>query len=134
MFCEVIDLHMPKPSLNFREEDQTSFDVIMEQRRFNLQMASNIKLQTGLITRENAGTDANPVARIPPELERNYQAVLVPGDGDGDRASVVDVREENHRWGWTIFGDAQASTTDRQLVEREVGRERINSARKIPGK
>ena len=30
--------------------------------------------------RENAGTDANPVARIPAELERNYQAVLVPGE------------------------------------------------------
>ena len=44
MFHEVIDAHMPKPSLNFREEDQTSFDVIMEQRRFNMQMASNIKL------------------------------------------------------------------------------------------
>ena len=80
MFHEVIDAHMPKPSLNFREEDQTSFDVIMEQRRFNMQMASNIKLQTGLITRENQGTDANPEARIPAELERNYQAVLVPGE------------------------------------------------------
>lgn len=30
LFQEVIDVHMPKPSLNFREEDQTSFDVIME--------------------------------------------------------------------------------------------------------
>ena len=38
------------------------------------------------------------------------QAVLVPGDGDGDRASVVDVREENHRWGWTSAA-AQTSTT-----------------------
>jgi len=33
-----------------------------------------------LITREGAGTDANPVSRIPPQLERNYQAVLVPGE------------------------------------------------------
>jgi len=40
IFYEVLDLHMPKPSLNFRDEDMTSFDVIMEQRRFNLQMAS----------------------------------------------------------------------------------------------
>jgi len=40
IFYEVLDMHMPKPSLNFRDEDMTSFDVIMEQRRFNLQMAS----------------------------------------------------------------------------------------------
>ena len=72
IFYEVLDLHMPKPSLNFRDEDLSSFDVIMEQRRFNLQMASQIKLQQGIITREGAGTDANPVARIPSELESNY--------------------------------------------------------------
>lgn len=36
LFYEVIDVHMPKPSVNFRDEDMTSFDVIMEQRRFNL--------------------------------------------------------------------------------------------------
>ena len=70
---------MPKPSLNFRDEDLTSFDVIMEQRRFNLQMASQLKLQQGIITREGAGTDANPVCRIPAELERNYQCVIIHG-------------------------------------------------------
>ena len=71
---------MPKPSLNFRDEDLTSFDLIAEQRRFNLQYSSQLKLQQGLIVREGQGTDSNPVARIPSELERNYQAVLVPGD------------------------------------------------------
>ena len=80
IFYECIDQHMPKSSVNFRDEDLTSFDVIMEQRRFNLHMASQIKLQQGLITRENAGTDANPEARIPADLERNYQCVLVPGE------------------------------------------------------
>jgi DNA replication licensing factor MCM7 len=30
--------------------------------------------------KEGAGTDANPECRIPSELERNYQAVLVPGE------------------------------------------------------
>ena len=40
IFNEVIDIHMPKPSLNFRDEDMTSFDVIAEQRRYNLQFAS----------------------------------------------------------------------------------------------
>mmetsp|Transcript_16126 Transcript_16126/g.11370 ORF Transcript_16126/g.11370 Transcript_16126/m.11370 type:complete len:100 (-) Transcript_16126:2061-2360(-) len=37
LFCMVIDKEMPVPSINFREEDKTTFDVIMEQRRFNLQ-------------------------------------------------------------------------------------------------
>ena len=71
---------MPKPSVNFRDEDLTSFDVIMDQRRYNLQMASQIKQQQGIITQVGAGTDANPVARIPPELERDFQAVMVPGE------------------------------------------------------
>ncbi len=45
IFYEVIDIHMPKPSLNFRDEDMTSFDVIMDQRKFNMKMASEIKRQ-----------------------------------------------------------------------------------------
>jgi hypothetical protein len=36
---------MPKPSLNFCDDDLTSFDLIAEQRRFNLQLSSQIKLQ-----------------------------------------------------------------------------------------
>ena len=80
IFHEIIDANMPKPSMNFRDEDLTSFDVIMEQRRYNLHVTSQIKLNQGIITREGAGTDANPVARIPAELERNYSAVLVPGE------------------------------------------------------
>lgn len=63
---------MPKPSLNFRDEDLTSFDLIAEQRRFNLQYSSQLKLNQGLIVREGQGSDSNPVARIPSELERNY--------------------------------------------------------------
>lgn len=91
LFQEAIDALMPKPSLNFRDDDLTSFDVIMDQRRYNLQLTSQIKLQQGVITRENAGTDANPVARIPAELERNYQAVLVPGDLS--RKNVMQMRD-----------------------------------------
>lgn len=72
IFYDVMDTVMPKPSVNFRDEDLTSFDVIMEQRKFNLQIASQIKLQKGIITQEGAGTDANPIARIPAELERSY--------------------------------------------------------------
>ena len=91
LFYEVLDQQMPRPSVNFRDEDLNSNDVIMEQRRFNLQMASQIKLQQGVIVREGAGTDANPVSRIPSELERNYQAVLVPGEFS--KKSVLQMRE-----------------------------------------
>ena len=35
LFSQVIDQNMPKPSVNFRDEDLTRYDLIMEQRRFN---------------------------------------------------------------------------------------------------
>lgn len=37
IFSMIIDKEMPVPSINFKEEDKTTFDIIMEQRRFNLQ-------------------------------------------------------------------------------------------------
>ena len=36
LFAQVIDQNLPKPSVNFRECDQTPFDILMEQRRFNI--------------------------------------------------------------------------------------------------
>ena len=77
LFHEVVDLKMPRPSVNFREEDMTSFDLIMEQRKFNMQMSQQIKAQRGLT---KPGAESDPSQRIPPELERSYQIVLVPGE------------------------------------------------------
>ena len=37
LFSQIIDQKLPKPSVNFREQDQTPFDILMEQRRFNIQ-------------------------------------------------------------------------------------------------
>jgi hypothetical protein len=37
LMAVVCDQNMPKPSVNFREEDLTSFDVLMQQRRYNLE-------------------------------------------------------------------------------------------------
>lgn len=49
-----------------------------------------------MITREGAGTDANPEARIPSELERNYQCVLVPGEFSKKQiVQMRDVRAQN---------------------------------------
>lgn len=45
---------------------------------------------------ENKGTDADPVARIPAELERNYQVVLVPGEFSKKHiVQMRDVRAQN---------------------------------------
>ena len=35
LFSTVIDQAMPQPTVQFREEDQTTFDIVMQQRRFN---------------------------------------------------------------------------------------------------
>ena len=62
---------MPNPSINLREEDLSSFDLIMEQRRYNLNAAMQMKIKAGIATKQgNAQEDAR--AKIPPELGRNY--------------------------------------------------------------
>lgn len=40
LFSTVIDENMPLPTVNFKEEDLTTFDVLMEQRRFNVNQAA----------------------------------------------------------------------------------------------
>jgi hypothetical protein len=37
LFSQVIDTHMPAPSVNFREDQISTFEVIMNQRKFNFQ-------------------------------------------------------------------------------------------------
>lgn len=37
LFSQVIDAHMPQPTVNFREDQLTTFDILMNQRRFNYQ-------------------------------------------------------------------------------------------------
>ena len=36
LFSQVIDEKLPKPSVNFKESDATPFDILMEQRQFNV--------------------------------------------------------------------------------------------------
>lgn len=35
LFSATIDQAMPQPTITMREEDQTTFDIVMQQRRFN---------------------------------------------------------------------------------------------------
>ena len=37
IFSQVIDQNMPRPTVNFREEDQQPFDILMAQRKFNIE-------------------------------------------------------------------------------------------------
>jgi len=76
LFSYAVDENLPKPTINFKEEDLTSFDLLMEQRRLNIQQKSQQLAQ--------AGIKDQPLAlsknQLPPELCRNYQIVIVPGD------------------------------------------------------
>lgn len=48
LMSEVIDEHMPAPTINFREEDLTTREVIMNQRKFNFQQARQQAAANGL--------------------------------------------------------------------------------------
>jgi len=36
IFSQVVDDNLPKPTINFKDEDLTSFDLLMDQRRLNI--------------------------------------------------------------------------------------------------
>lgn len=75
MFAQIIDVHMPRPSVNFSESDQTPFDILMEQRRFNIQQTHEQAIAQGLM-RSGTATEAIDSC-IPKELSRVYQVVIV---------------------------------------------------------
>ena len=39
LFADICEQNMPQPSVNFREEEKTPFDHLMEQRKFNIKSA-----------------------------------------------------------------------------------------------
>jgi hypothetical protein len=61
---------MPAPTGNLREDQVTTFDILMQQRKFNFeQMLKN----SGGFT--NVGMDGKPIdlkMLLPPELERSF--------------------------------------------------------------
>ena len=48
LFAQVMDTNMPAPSINFKEEDLSTFEITMNQRRANVLMASNKQNSEGL--------------------------------------------------------------------------------------
>ena len=75
LFAQVADTNMPQPSCEFRPEDHSTFDVLMQQRRQNNAQAHAQMLQQGLIKPGDAGKNQG----IPPELERSYHVQITPG-------------------------------------------------------
>ena len=47
IFSNVIDEKMPQPTVNFKEEDLSTFDLLMDQRKFNMQQQLNVAMQNG---------------------------------------------------------------------------------------
>lgn len=65
---------MPTPSVNFKDEDLTTFDIIMQQRKANMQNAIANNNMQGLNVQ-----NVDPKNLLPPELERQYQVFIVNG-------------------------------------------------------
>lgn len=73
LFSTIIDQAMPQPSVTIREEDESTFDVVMKQRRYNAQNAQQAMISQGLIRPGDQATGGQlSKMGIPPELERNY--------------------------------------------------------------
>lgn len=76
-----------------REEDQTTFDIVMQQRRFNAANAQQAMVAQGLIRQgEQANGQGLSKMGIPPELERSYHLQIVPG-GALAKKTFVKMRE-----------------------------------------
>jgi DNA replication licensing factor MCM7 len=74
LFSQAIDTNMPSPSINFNDEDLSTFDIIMQQRKSNLANAINNAVNSGMNIQ-----NIDPKNILPPELERQYQVFIVNG-------------------------------------------------------
>ena len=86
---KILDAHKPQPSVNLSEEDLSSWDIINQQRAYNFQLQQANRAAQGFTNKD--GGDSDPHSMIPPELERSYQVVVVPGEAA--KKSVVPMRE-----------------------------------------
>jgi DNA replication licensing factor MCM7 len=93
LFSSVIDTAMPMPTVQAREEDQTTFDIVMQQRRYNAMNAQQAMIAQGLIKAGEVATGQGlSKMGIPPELERNYHLSIVPG-GNSAKKTFVKMRD-----------------------------------------
>jgi hypothetical protein len=59
---------MPVPSVNFREDQLSTFEIIMQQRKFNYQQF----LQNQAVIQGSSAVPSDGKMMLPPELERSY--------------------------------------------------------------
>lgn len=67
---------MPNPSINFREDQLTTFEILMNQRKFNYQQSLSNAANLGF---GQPGQSNDSKMLLPPELERQYQVFIVHG-------------------------------------------------------
>lgn len=71
IFSQVIDSVMPQPSRQLGEDEQSTFDIVMQQRRFNNANSHQQMVSQGLIRNgEHVVGPGGTKMGIPPELER----------------------------------------------------------------
>lgn len=70
LMSQVVDANMPPPSINIKDEDLSTFDVIMQQRKANLSQAQQRQATNAGLMGSGQGMD--PKQMLPPELERQY--------------------------------------------------------------
>ena len=75
LFSQVIDSMMPNPTTNFREDDLSTFEITMNQRKLNYQQT--LANQANIMSSQ---TLLDKKMMLPPELERNYQLFIVHGE------------------------------------------------------
>ena len=86
LFSQTIDEVMPQTTLNLREEDLSTFDIMMKQRRYNAANAEQHMINQGLIKPgEQPKSNGLTKMGIPPELERSYHLSIVPGGNSGKK-------------------------------------------------
>jgi hypothetical protein len=83
-------MNMPSASVNFKDDDLSSFDVIMAQRKCNLQNSIQNNMALGGVAMGNiVPTDAKMM--LPPELERQYQVFII--NGPNAKKQIARMRE-----------------------------------------
>lgn len=85
---------MPQPSVVIAQEDLTSFEIVMQQRRFNAANARQAMIAQGIIKVGQTTQLGSHQARneIPAELERAYHLSITPGS-NSKKHGFIKMRE-----------------------------------------
>lgn len=91
LFSKIIDQHLPQPSKDIGDGMQSSYDIVMAQRRFNAVNANQAMIAQGLAKPDQGQSGRPQKLGIPPELERTYHLSITPGENS--KKDLVDMRK-----------------------------------------